>query len=59
MFGLSSQISVASVYVTDSTTSLEERDALVARVHELLSSTFDITHTTVEVVSKQHEHTLS
>lgn len=59
VWALSSQISVASVFVTDSTTTLNERDALVTRIHDLLESEFDITHATVEVVTQQHEHTLT
>lgn len=52
------QSPVASVYVSDSTTSLEERDALVARIHEVLEEEFAVTHTTVEVVHERHEHAL-
>lgn len=59
VWSLSSQISVASVCVTDSTTTLAERDELVARIHEVLETEFDITHSTVEVVDMQHEHTLT
>lgn len=59
VWSLSSQISVASVYVTDSTTTLNERDALVARIHELLESEFGVTHSTVEVMNERHEHTLT
>lgn len=59
VWSLSSQISVASVYVTDSTTTLDERDALITRIHEILESEFDVTHATVEVVNEQHEHTLT
>ncbi|MFC7134865.1 MULTISPECIES: cation diffusion facilitator family transporter [Salinibaculum] len=59
VWSLSSQISVASVFVTDATTSLDERDALVGRVHEVLESEFGITHATVEVVSERHEHRLA
>jgi cobalt-zinc-cadmium efflux system protein len=59
VWALSSQITVASVFVTDSTTTLDERDALVTRIHDLLESEFDITHATVEIVTQQHEHTLT
>jgi len=59
VWALSSQISVASVFVVDSTVTLDERDALVARIHDLLESEFDITHATVEVVAQHHEHTLT
>lgn len=59
VWSLSSQIFIASIYVTDSTTTIEERDALVERIHNLLESEFDITHSTVEVVNRHHEHTLS
>jgi cobalt-zinc-cadmium efflux system protein len=59
VWALSSQIAVASVFVTDSTTTLDERDALVTRIHDLLESEFDITHATVEVVTQQHEHPLT
>lgn len=58
VWALSSQISVASVYVVDSTTTLEERDALIATIHEQLESQFDINHATVEVINQRHEHTL-
>lgn len=58
VWSLSSQISVASVYVTDSTTTIDDRDALVAKIHTVLESEFDITHSTVEIVHEQHEHTL-
>lgn len=58
VWSLSSRISVASVYVSDSTTSLEERDALVARIHEVLEEEFAVTHATVEVVHERHEHAL-
>ncbi|WP_233514297.1 MULTISPECIES: hypothetical protein [unclassified Haloferax] len=59
VWALSSQIAVASVFVTDSTTTLGEQDALVTRIHDLLESEFDITHATVEVMNQPHEHTLS
>jgi len=59
VWALSSQITVASVFVTDSTTTLDERDALVTRIHDLLESEFDITHATVEIVTQQHEHSLT
>ncbi|ELY62536.1 cation diffusion facilitator family transporter [Natronococcus jeotgali] len=59
IWALSSQIAVASVYVTDSTATLNERDALVTQIHDLLKSEFDITHATVEIVAQQHEHTLT
>lgn len=59
VWSLSSQISVASVYVTDSTTILDERDALIARIHEVLESEFGVTYSTVEVVNERHEHTLT
>ncbi|MDS0478417.1 cation diffusion facilitator family transporter [Natrinema sp. 1APR25-10V2] len=59
IWALSSQISVASIYVEDATSSLEERDSLVADIHDLLTSEFDITHATVEVVAESHEHTLT
>ena len=59
VWSLSSQILVASLYVTDSSTTLDERDALAARLHELLESEFDVTHATVEIVSGRHEHTLA
>lgn len=58
VWSLSSKISVASVYLTDSTTTLDERDAFIVRIHEVLDSRFDITHATVEVVNEQHEHTV-
>lgn len=59
VWSLSSQIYVASVYVTDSTTTIDERDSLVSQIHEILESEFDVTHATVEVVNEQHEHTLT
>lgn len=59
MWSLSSQILIASVYVTDSTPTLDQRDALVARIHEVLQSEFGIEHATVEVVKEQHEHVLN
>ena len=59
VWALSSQIAIASVYVIDSTTTIEERDTLVATIHEQLESTFGITHATVEVVTQRHEHTLT
>lgn len=59
VWSLSSQIAVASVFVTDSTTTLDGRDALVNRIHELLESEFGISHATIEVMSEQHEHTLA
>lgn len=59
VWSLSSQITVVSACVTDSTTTLDERDALVARIHEVLETEFDITHSTVEVVNMPHEHTLT
>jgi cobalt-zinc-cadmium efflux system protein len=59
VWSLSSQIVVSSVYVTDSSTTIEERDALVERIHDVLESDFSITHATVEVVNQRHEHTLS
>ncbi|WP_148414650.1 cation diffusion facilitator family transporter [Haloferax sp. KTX1] len=59
VWALSSQITVASVFVTDSTTTLDERDALVTRIHDLLESEFDVTHATVELMNQPHEHTLT
>jgi cobalt-zinc-cadmium efflux system protein len=59
IWSLSSRILICTVYITDSTTTLEERDALVERIHEILDSDFNITHATVEVVNQRHEHTLS
>lgn len=58
VWALTSQITVASVFLTDRTTSLAERDDLVSRIHDLLASEFDITHATVEVVGGHHEHRL-
>ncbi|MFB6170583.1 MAG: hypothetical protein ABEJ06_05485 [Haloarculaceae archaeon] len=49
VWSLSSQITVATVFATDSTASLEERDALVDRIHDLLESEFGVLHATVEV----------
>lgn len=59
LWSLSSQISVASVCVSDSSATLDERDALIQRIHELLDAEFDVAHATVEVVNRDHEHTLS
>lgn len=59
VWSLSSRIPVASVYVTDSTTTLAERDALVGEIHELLESEFGVVHATVEAVNERHEHTLT
>lgn len=59
MWSLSSQVFIASVFVTDATQTLDQRDALVARIHELLQSEFGIDHATVEVVKEQHEHVLN
>lgn len=59
IWSLSSQIVVSSVYVTDLSTTIEERDALVERIHDVLGSDFGVTHATVEVVNQRHEHTLS
>lgn len=58
VWSLSSQIAVASVYVTDSTASLDDRDALIAEIHDLLATEFDVDHATVEVVSREHGHAL-
>ncbi|MDF9748452.1 cation diffusion facilitator family transporter [Natrinema salsiterrestre] len=59
VWALSSQIAIASVYVTDSAETVDERDALINQIHEKLQAEYDITHSTVEVVSYQHEHELS
>jgi cobalt-zinc-cadmium efflux system protein len=59
VWSLSSQIAVASVCVSDSSSSLAEREALVDRIHGLLDSEFGISHATVEVVNHHHEHTLT
>lgn len=59
VWSLSSRILVASVFVTDATTTIDERDALVERIHDLLESEFDVTHSTVEVVSSRHKHALT
>lgn len=59
LWSLSSRIVVASVYVTDSTATLDERDALVERIHETLESEFGVSHVTVEVTAEQHEHALT
>lgn len=57
-WSLSSRITIATVYVADSATTIDERDALVARIHDLLESEFGVAHATVEVVSGRHEHSL-
>lgn len=59
VWSLSSQILVVSVYVPDSTTTIEQRDELVERIHNLLETKFDIIHSTVEVVNRRHTHSLS
>ena len=59
VWSLSSQIFVAEVYVTDTTTTIEERDDLVDRIHATLEAEFDVNHATVEVVNKRHDHTLT
>ena len=59
VWSLSGRISVASVYVTDSATTLDERDELIGRIHDVLASEFDVTHATVEVVTERHEHSLT
>jgi cobalt-zinc-cadmium efflux system protein len=58
VWSLSSRISVATVYLTDSTGTLDGRDGLVERVHDVLESEFGVTHVTVEAVSDAHEHGL-
>lgn len=59
VWSLSSRIAVASVAVIDSTTTIAERDALVARIHEELRSRFDVAHATVEATAEPHGHTLT
>lgn len=59
VWSLSSQILVASVYVTDSATTVEDRDELVDRIHRLLETEFDVAHATVEAVNRRHAHSLS
>lgn len=59
VWSLSSQIAVAAVFLTDTTSTIDERDALVGRIHDLLESEWDITHATVEIVTERHEHNLS
>lgn len=59
IWSFSSQIVISSVYVTDSATTIEERDALIEHIHDVLGSDFSITYATVEVVNQRHEHTLS
>ena len=59
VWSLSSQIAVASVFVTDTVSTIDERDTLVARIHELLESEWGITHATVEIVAERHDHTLT
>jgi cobalt-zinc-cadmium efflux system protein len=59
VWSLSSQIAVAAVFLTDTTSTIDERDALVARIHSLLESEWGITHATVEIVAERHEHTLT
>jgi cobalt-zinc-cadmium efflux system protein len=58
IWSLSSQITVATVFVVDATVTLDERDTLVTRIHETLEGEFGITHATVEVVGHHHEHSL-
>ncbi|QLG61410.1 cation diffusion facilitator family transporter [Halorarum salinum] len=58
VWSLSSRIVVASVFVIDSTASIEERDALVSRIHEVVESELGAVHATVEVASERHEHAL-
>lgn len=57
-WSLTGRITVASVYVVNSATTIDERDALVGRIHELLDAEFDVAHATVEAVSQHHEHSL-
>ena len=59
IWALSSQIAIASVYVTDSAETVDERDVLINQIHEKLQAEYGITHSTVEVVSYEHEHSLS
>ena len=59
IWSLSSQIFLAEVYVTDTTTTIEERDNLVKRIHEILEVEFDVNHATVEIVNQQHDHSLT
>lgn len=59
VWALSSEIAVASVHVTDSAETVDERDALISRIHKKLQAEYGITHSTVEVVSYQHEHAFS
>lgn len=59
IWSLSSQIFVAEVYVTDTTTTIDERDDLVEQIHHTLETEFNVTHATVEVVNQSHEHTLA
>jgi cobalt-zinc-cadmium efflux system protein len=59
VWSLSSQITVATVFVVDATTTLDERDTLVTRIHETLTGEFGITHATVEVVRQHHDHSLT
>lgn len=58
VWSLSSRVTVASVAVTDASTTLDERDALVERIHEELGARFDVGHATVEAVNERHERTL-
>jgi cobalt-zinc-cadmium efflux system protein len=44
IWALSSQITVATVFVVDATVTLDERDTLVTRIHETLEGEFGITH---------------
>jgi cobalt-zinc-cadmium efflux system protein len=59
VWSLSSQITVATVFVVDATTTIDERDTLVTRIHETLTGEFGITHATVEVVRQHHDHSLT
>ena len=59
VWSLSSQILLAEVYVTDTTATIDERDDLVERIHQILEAEFNVNHATVEVVNKRHDHTLA
>lgn len=53
---LTDRLRIATVYLVDSVDSLEARDRLVERIHDVLEAEFDVSHATIEAAGDAHTH---
>lgn len=53
---LTDRLRIGTIYLVDSVDSLEARDRLIERVHDVLAAEFDVTHATIEAAGTDHSH---